>query len=205
METLWQRLTQWAAQHAPDIAFNPGASAVEIDAAEAALGLRFPAELRAYLQLANGERWNSAGFIGDWPLLPLKAIVREALEMRALVDSGDLGDNAADPSPHTRGLWWNPAWIPLVTSGSGHLICVDLDPGPAGQVGQIILFLHDDSPRYRIAESLRAWFARLADDLERGLYHIIEDADGYRHFNGHAFLWSSLEGQDYYAAPPGEP
>lgn len=101
-----------------------------------------------------------------------------------------------------QGLWWNPRWIPIVTSGSGHLFCVDLDPGPAGTLGQIILFLHDDKGRYLIAHSLRAWFARLTADLECGLYEIVEDENGYQHFNSHALMWSSLEGQELYEPPP---
>jgi cell wall assembly regulator SMI1 len=115
-----------------------------------------------------------------------------------------LGENANTPTPAVKGLWWNPGWIPIVSSGSGHLICLDMDPNQAGNVGQVILFLHDDGQRPLIAHNLRAWFVRLADDLERGLYKIVEDADGYRHFNGHALMWSSLEAKDLYDDPPPE-
>lgn len=73
-----------------------------------------------------------------------------------------------------------------------------MDPNEQGHVGQVILFLHDDSPRPLIAHSLRDWFARLAEDFERGLYEIVEDEDGYQHFNDHALMWSSLEEQDLY-------
>jgi hypothetical protein len=55
---------------------------------------------------------------------------------------------------------------------------------------------------YLVARSLRAWFARLAEDFERGLYEIVTDEDGYQYFNGHALMWSSLEGQALYGAPP---
>ncbi len=75
-------------------------------------------------------------------------------------------------------------------------------PRPGGDGGQIILFLHDDEGRYLVARSLRAWFERLAADFERGLYEIVTDEDGYQHFNSHALLWSSLEGQRLYGAPP---
>ncbi len=202
MHTLWQRLAGWAAACPFDIAFNPGAKESAIAAAETALGLTFPADLREYLLLADGERWNSDGFIGDWRLLELKFIVKEAQQMRKLVEQEAFGDNTNDETPAIKGLWWNPQWLPIVTSGSGHFFCVDLDPGPAGTVGQIILFLHDDEGRYLIASSLRAWFARLAADFERGRYEIITEADGYPHFNSHALLWSSLEGQTLYNPLP---
>ncbi|MBN1919825.1 MAG: SMI1/KNR4 family protein [Anaerolineae bacterium] len=184
------------------ITFNPGARGNEIAAAEAKLGLVFPADLREYLLLANGERWNSAGFVGNWQLLELKFIVNEAQFMRKMVEEGAFGDNTNDATPTIKGLWWNPQWIPIVTSGSGHFFCVDLDPGPEGTVGQIIFFLHDDGGRYLVAPGLRAWFARLAEDFERGLYEIVTDEDGYQHFNSHALLWSSLEGRTLYNPLP---
>ncbi len=199
---VWQRLSQWAADCPLDIAFNSGASAAEIAAAETALGVAFPTDLRDYLARANGERWNSEDFIGDWRLLALEFIVDEAQLMRKMVKEGAFGDNTNDPTSAIKGRWWSPQWIPIVTSGNGHFFCVDLDPGPEGTPGQVILFLHDDEDRYLVAHSLGAWFARIADDLERGLYEIVEDEDGYRHFNGHALMWSSLEGRRLYGALP---
>lgn len=202
MEALWQRLTRWAAACPLDITFNPGATEAAIAAAEATLGVVFPADLREYLALADGERWNSDGFIGDWQLLELKFIVDVTQRMRALVDDGSFDDNTNDETPAIKGLWWNSQWIPIVTSGSGHYFCVDLDPGPEGTVGQVILFLHDDADRFLIAPGLRAWFARLAEDFERGLYEIVTDEDGYQRFNSHALMWSSLEGQNLYERLP---
>ncbi len=201
MQNLWQILTRWAAACPLDIVFNPGATEAAIAAAEATLGVAFPADLREYLLLADGERWNSDGFIGDWQLLELKFIVQETQRMRALVDDGSFDDNTNAETPAIKGLWWNPQWLPIVTSGSGHFFCVDLDPGPEGTVGQIILFLHDDGGRFLVAPSLRAWFARLAADFERGLYKIVTDEENYPHFNSHALMWSSLEGQSLYGAP----
>lgn len=205
IKTLWQRLTRWAADCPLDITFNTGASETDIAAAETALGLAFPADLREYLLLANGERWNSHGLIGGWRLLELESIVQEAQTMRDLAAEGAFDDNTNEATPAIKGLWWNPRWIPIVTSGSGHFFCVDLDPGPQGTVGQVILFLHDDTARYLVAHSLRTWFARLADDLERGLYEVVTGEDGYRHFNSHALMWSSLEGRQIYnPLPPRE-
>jgi cell wall assembly regulator SMI1 len=200
----WRRLSQWAADCPLKIEFNPGAGADEIAAAEAKLGLAFPADLREYLELANGEAWNSEGFIGGWQLLDLENMVMETQTMRELAEKGTFGDNRNDPTPAVKGLWWNPQWIPIVSSGSGHFLCLDLDPGPEGTAGQVILFLHDDTRRFRVAPGLKAWFARLAEDLEGGLYEIVSDGDGTRHFNSHALMWSSLEGREVYGPPPGK-
>jgi len=198
----FDRIRQWAMACPLDIAFNPGADEAEIAAAEAALGLAFPADLRTYLALANGEGWNSDGLIGDWQLLELAFIIKEAQRMRALVEHGTFDDNSNEPTPAIKGLWWNPRWIPIVTSGSGHFVCVDLDPGPQGTLGQVILFLHDEEARYLVAHNLHAWLVRLADDFERGLYEIVTDEDGTQHFNSHALMWSSLEGRNLYEYCP---
>ena len=151
IESSWQRLTRWAAVCPLDLTFNPGVTEAAIAAAEATLGVTFPADLRAYLLLADDERWNSDGFIGDWHLLELKFIVDKTQFMRRLVEDGTFDDNTNDETPAIKGRWWNPQWIPIVTSGSGHFFCVDLDPGPEGTVGQVVLFLHDDEDRLLVA------------------------------------------------------
>jgi len=202
MRELWPRLAKWAAACPLHIAFNPGAGADEVAAAEAELGLTFPADLRAYLGLANGETWKSDGFIGGWQLLELENIINEAKTMRSLAEEGAFGDNSNDSTPAVKGSWWNPRWIPIVASGSGHFFCADLDPAPEGTPGQIILFLHDDTRRFLVAPGLSTWFARLVADLESGLYEIVSDADGTRHFNSQALMWSSLEGREIYQPLP---
>jgi len=202
MEALWQRLRRWAADCPLGITLRPGASEADIAAVETALGMAFPADLREYLRLANGEKWNSDGLIGGWRLLELKFVVQEAQTMRDLAAEGAFGDNTNGETPAIKGLWWNPRWLPIVASGSGHFFCVDLDPNHAGTVGQVILFLHDDTARYLVAHSLKEWFARLADDMERGLYEIVTGEDGYRRFNSEALLWSSLEGRTLYQPLP---
>ncbi len=190
----------WASEHAPEVAFNPPAAPDEMAALKTQTRLEPPEDLWDYLQEANGERWNSSGVIGNWRLLEIKFILDKWSKMAKLARDGIFGANEgeAEVLPAIKNYWWNPNWLPIVTSGSGHFFCLDTDPGEEGQPGQVILFLHDDPERFLVAESLSDWFARIAIDLQRGLYTF----DTKEGFNSEALLWSALEGRSYYRKPP---
>ncbi|MEM9491128.1 MAG: SMI1/KNR4 family protein, partial [Myxococcota bacterium] len=105
------------------------------------------------------------------------------------------GESRSEEHRSIRSDWWNPGWIPFVSSGSGHYFCIDTDPAEGGVPGQVILWLHDSPRRYLVACSLAEWFSAIADDLEAGTYIY----DGERtSFNHHAFMRSSVEGKALY-------
>lgn len=201
IEAAARRFFEWMRRHHPGAGFNPGAGVGEIHALERRIGMALPADLAAYLTIANGEAYRSSGVIGDWTLLDAEGIASEHQVMSDLVAQGAFGDNANPETAFVKGVWWHSRWIPVVSSGSGHLICVDLDPNVRGRAGQVILFLHDAPARYLIAHSLADWFARIADDLERGVY-TLQAEHGYWRFDNEAFMWSSIEGRDIYGTPP---
>ncbi len=194
MKDLWTRLESWLSSNAPDLVdqLRPGADEQALSAVEQDLGLKLPDDLRASLAVHDGTE-ECAGLIGGWDLLPAEFIASEARLMRGMVDDGSFGEATADPHPKLATAWWNPAWIPIVSSGSGHFLCVDLAPGPEGRAGQIVLFLHDASQRYVVAPSYRAWLEAVVRDLERGAYSR-EDGE----WNAQAFMRSSEEGRDLY-------
>ncbi len=198
----FETIKQWSEKNLPDAAFNPPATREEINWLAENIEPRLPDDLVTFLQIANGERWNSAGVIGNWRLLEIKFIQDEWGFMAKMAQDGSFGQNTgdADPSPYIKNYWWNPQWIPIVTSGSGHFFCLDTDPPEPDRFGQVILFLHDDESRYLVASSLTAWFERIARDLESGLYKFDPDEG---QLNGEAFMWSSLEGKHLYSSIPG--
>ncbi|MEU6064975.1 MULTISPECIES: SMI1/KNR4 family protein [Streptomyces] len=59
----WGRIEAWLRDHAPvtHAALGPGASAEEIAAVEAALGLAVPVELRTLWGLVSGDNVNGGG------------------------------------------------------------------------------------------------------------------------------------------------
>jgi cell wall assembly regulator SMI1 len=115
--------------------------------------------------------------------------------MRKLTEDGSFGDAQADKHRRIKSAWWNVGWIPIVSSGSGHLFCVDMDPAPGGKRGQVILFFHDDGKRLCVADSVGAWLAAIAADLEAGTYEYDTESNEW---SDEALLQSSLEGKDTY-------
>lgn len=115
------------------------------------------AELDAFMALAGPL---PPALIGWWRAtdrgLPFSGAMTSLSPTRALVEAQQnartVAEGTFDPhlanirgwadgrwdSGHLREVYWSPGWIPFAEDGCGNLICVDLDPGPAGTAGQII-------------------------------------------------------------------
>ena len=66
--------------------------------------------------------------------------------------------------------------MPFVDWDGDHMI-LDLDPGPAGQPGQVITYGHETGAGMRIAPDFAAWLEMWADDLEQGRLLIGDEHD----------------------------
>lgn len=182
-----------------NIPFVPreGVTDADIETAEKAIGLSFPQEFKNFLKIMNGESNQSMGIIGNWRIMKLEHIIKEWGNMKQMVEEGVFEGNTNKETPFVKGMWWNTKWIPIVTSGSGHFFVIDMDPNTKGKVGQIILFLHDSEDRFLVANSLTEWLEKITTDLENDV-HKMRIEDGYEEFNNHAFMKSSIEGQNIY-------
>lgn len=186
----WSRIEAWLGTNAPSAlkSLARGASQKNIAAAEKKLGRSFPSELKESLARHDGD--DSSGLIGNWDLLGLSGLLAEATLMNKLLAEGTFGDAQGDAHPRIKRAWWNAAWIPIASSGSGHLFCVDLDPAPQGKVGQVIVFLHDDGKRFLVADSLAEWLNAVARDLEADKYEYLSDNESW---SDDAFMLSAQE------------
>lgn len=78
--------------------------------------------------------------------------------MKTMLDEdGGWDEEDIDEEEPVRPLWWSAKWIPLVASGGGDFQCLDLDPAPSGQMGQILSFGHDEGERPLLANSFVEW------------------------------------------------
>lgn len=120
---------------------NPPATEAQIKWAEDMLGMDFPIDLRAAYMRHNGQR--CVGSPVGW--LDIERVVRQA-EENAEVLRGLLKDGCEDilqapavigQNQKTRLDWWSSRWIPFSRNSSGWQVCVDMDPAPAGVVGQV--------------------------------------------------------------------
>lgn len=188
MTDLQIRLDNLLLREAPSIAkvLRPPASSAELDAAERELGARLPDDVReAYLwhngqethyQVHEGQdtQWKRhPDFFAGFAWNSLEEVLRcWRLNNDCLDDLlngyGPQQDRLVSADQRVRSDWWNPAYIPIARSNSGDCLCIDLEPGPAGSVGQVIEWFDENSGDEHplIAVSLRSHLQELADRLE---------------------------------------
>ncbi len=160
----------WAAFEAalPDALradLRPGASAADLDAAERALGLALPPDVREVYGRHDGQAGDAPGVIVGLRLLPLADAVGEWRKWQDVIETDpDLAEMPAQAVPEgaVRPVYVASGWLPLVDDGAGNHAAVDFEPGPEGESGQVITFGSDEPERVRAAPSLPAFLARLA-------------------------------------------
>ena len=148
-----------AAAKSRGFALPAGATAKQIQATEATLGVSFPAEVRAFYLTHNGGSSTGAYVCNARELLSLENIVRQWKIWKNLFDKGTFRGNQSRPSAGVKNDWWIPAWIPMTYDGAGNHEVLDLDPAKGGKVGQVVGFWHDDDTRTLRAPDFLIWLA----------------------------------------------
>jgi cell wall assembly regulator SMI1 len=152
---LLSRLEKWLHQHRRRYVegLQPGASAGELDATQAALGAPLSQELRTLLSWHNGQ---SGDFIGhlenNWDLMSAGRIVEAKREM----DGGDRAQTG-----------WQPAWVPFLEDDAGNYLVLDTSqtPSPVREMWQ-------GNPDHAVAaSSLATWLEKFISAVEQGRYH----------------------------------
>lgn len=174
---LWRRLGAIADRVGMPLQLNPGATEAQIAEVEAAIGQRFPADYRASLALHDGQAAFASGDVtslpwlpGCPPLAPLAKIVEKWTELQELADEypppahtehGDrikVGPYRKQIIPIAGTPWWD-----------GDTTYLDLDPGPAGAVGQVITMV-TECDFVALGATFEAALARWVEALESGAW-----------------------------------
>ena len=185
MTVLWQRLQRVLDASFAGIeggALRIGASPESITAAETEMGLRLPDDLRnAYLHF-DGVAIPSIG-AGDEPRIPRLILpFYDWASLDSVVDawrthrSFEKYNRAhLDQMPEVRaadevrdGLWMDKGWVPIGDARMSTFAACDLNPAPAGRVGQLIRVDLEDGSSKVIAPSFSAYMERLLDAIESG-------------------------------------
>jgi cell wall assembly regulator SMI1 len=176
MKAIFDRFHHWLAANAPAVlaSLRPGATEQAVRAAEADLGLRLPADVKACYRIHDGQDLtidavSAPGFLYGCEWLTLAQICedrRYLVEFAARVAADDEINEPAGPIARE---WYHPAWVPVTNNRNDDRYCLDLAPEPGGDIGQIILWYPDWEAAERLVRARRfaAWLGRFADQLEQ--------------------------------------
>jgi len=165
LPTTLARLEAWLAEYAPAIhaTLTPGATDAELDALEAHIGVKLP---RTYWTLYQTHAdWGHALGLS---FLPLNRVQGEWERWRELDEFQETAGHSSRPFGAVRAQYTNPGWIAFLKDWGGNSVGVDLDPGPAGTLGQVITFGRDERVKTVLANSLEAFLAEYVARLESG-------------------------------------
>lgn len=152
-----QKILAHMREHAPGAIADLRPPAKDLSKLAAALGRPLPPDLLAYWGLHDGgiSIFEYAG-LSSADALRIRAGL-EKLRKAGTFDDHEIFEQSV---PRLQPVKWHTAWIPLAQDGCGNMYCIDLEPGPKGQVGQVI--------RWEVAGGAFATGSRpLVDLLER--------------------------------------
>ena len=117
----------------------------EIEDFEKLVGRPLPGELKLLFMNGRERIHNTEGYNS----LSLSESRDEWLMNKKLLEEGkfknrDIASNEGIAAGIIQNTYWSPYWIPVFADSGGNLLCVDLDPGPAGKVGQIMAMEFQD-------------------------------------------------------------
>src|SRR5262249_22577796 len=131
-----------ARQTRPDVleSLAPGATDEQIRAAEEAMGVTLPDDVRANYRIHNGQQdvlvnvtyWPGLRCVPaflhgeDWA--SLDRMVEQWRMMKGLLDGGTFDRIKGRPTGPIRSDWWHPMWLPLTEDTTGYVKCLDLAP-----------------------------------------------------------------------------
>jgi cell wall assembly regulator SMI1 len=154
MRDIWDRIESQLKSKAVDLfdSLCEGASEAEIAWAESEMKCKLPDDFKQSHLIHDGAE--GCGLLNYWDFLSLNEIVTRWKSLKQCLDRGFFDVAEGEPSCPILSDWWNRKWIPITAAGNGDYHCMDLAPADAGQVGQVLLWVHDDPARTLVAVAL---------------------------------------------------
>ncbi len=153
--------------------FNEGLDSKEIEVLEMKYKIKLPKDIIELYMWRNGQgKGDYSSFINNSMFMELEEVLEIWSMLTGMIDYDFEIKN-----------WWNKAWLPIFTNGSGSYICYDTKGIFTGKEGQMIEFWRADDDRNVIAPSLEFMINQLIKYYEESNYldeYIdVEYLDGY--------------------------
>ena len=186
---LWNAIKAWYAEHLPEVlgSLNPGISERTLsefeDELEQEVGQRLPQSLRdVYLQNNGQDKTTVCGIFFGLEFLSLENLIDNWNVWKDIASDSfydDLGENSTSYPPETlQTVYAHTGWIPFAYDGGGNHIGIDLSPGPAGQIGQVINFGSDEDNKFVMAPSFETFLRWQLTQLQSGNFRIVAENYG---------------------------
>lgn len=186
---LWSELKSWYAEHLPEAleSLNSGASEEAIatfdEELQREIGQGMPVSLREiYMQNDGQDRFTTTcGMFFGLEFSSLSQMLSDWQVWRNIAQEQDMDADFREfstiyPLDAIQDVYTSPFWLPFVRDGSGNHLGLDLQPGSAGNKGQIINFGRDEERRCVVSVSLEAFLEWLLTQYRTGNYRIVTDA-----------------------------
>jgi cell wall assembly regulator SMI1 len=158
MKAIWNRIHAWLEANAPKGygCLRPGASAEAIRAAERAIRLKLPADVKALYRIHDGQGIEP-GLIGGegWRLSSLREMVKDWRDW-----------SRSNPEC--------PYRVPVARGEMDDHVFLDLGPD-SEKPGRLLLQRLDSAEPHPVVPSFRHWLEDFADNLDAGEFTSSED------------------------------
>ncbi len=176
MEQLWFTLENWLGQNLPSVLadLNSGCSDGEINELENSLNCQLPKDFKDCYRRHNGQKGETTGLFCGLLFLSTSDIYDQWMAWQELAEEDFATEITGESYPHDaiKPTYINLRWIPFTHDGSGNHLGIDLDPGVAGVMGQVINFGTDENNKFVLAPSLKDFMTWMLAQYQSGNYQI---------------------------------
>jgi cell wall assembly regulator SMI1 len=172
----WRTIASWLEKNHPSAiaGFNDPASAELIAASEKALGRVLPEEYKQFLAIHDGQQAD-APMVETASLLSIGEVAKSHKRLVDLCKEPSTLDEEM-VAEGIRPIEFCAGWVPIGRSARGRdFLCIDLDPGPKGTSGQIIMYAVDDEGRSLVAKSFADLLSVYFEQVQAGEIEIDDD------------------------------
>ncbi|WP_312966692.1 SMI1/KNR4 family protein [Acinetobacter gerneri] len=179
MQNNLQCIEQWLSQHAAKIkqdSLNPPATLQQLNELEQLIKQPLPEDFKAIYLWHNGlnDDRNLGNLFYAMDFFPIEQVIEQVQQRVDMVDQL-IALHHADPEIDAQNVF-NPLWIKFAFDGGETGLYLDLAPSASGKVGQVIFIDDEYEIGLCVADSIQTLIADFANDLERDLYSLDEDA-----------------------------